>query len=216
MKDFKFAHLSQILLLHPYKSLFWVEYKILFFADIHLGKAAHFRKYGIPIPEKIHMPDLERMEFLVRKYQPERIIFLGDLFHSDYNKSWANFRLFCMENINLKPELVVGNHDILDHSHYDFLTIHPEKLKIGPFVLSHKPMELQELNGYYNLCGHIHPSIKIFGSAKQSFRVECFHFGKNHGILPAYGNFTGTSKIMDRSAKDNIFAVTNQKIIHLF
>lgn len=215
MKDFKFSHLGEILLLHPYKSIFWSEYKILLLADLHLGKAAHFRKYGIPIPETIHETDLDRLDFVVRKYKPERIIFLGDLFHSVYNKSWLKFRTFCKEKIHLKPELVIGNHDILDQSHYEFLTVHSEKIVIGPFVLSHKPMEKHELNGDYNLCGHIHPSVKISGYAKQSLRVECFYFGKNHGILPAFGEFTGTSKIVKRTAKDNIFAVTNQEIIHL-
>ena len=216
MKDFKITHLSQNLFLHPYKSLYWQEYKILFFADIHLGKAAHFRKSGIPIPEKIHKPDLERIEILVNKYQPKRIIILGDLFHSSYNKAWLTFRFFCEEKIKLKPELVMGNHDILDHSQYNFLELHHAKLILEPFVLSHKPMELHELNGHYNLCGHIHPSVKLSGLAKQSLSVECFYFGKNHGILPAFGSFTGTSKLPNRCSDDKIFAVTKQKIIHLF
>ena len=203
-------------MLHPYKSLFWEKHKILFIADIHLGKAAHFRKAGIPIPENIHQPDLMRIEFLFNYYQPKRIIFLGDLFHSSYNNTWITFRLFCEENIKLKPELVMGNHDILDHSHYDFLQLHPEKLILEPYVFSHKPMELHDLDGHYNLCGHIHPSVKVTGIAKQSLRVECFYFGENHGILPAFGSFTGSSKIQGKSSEDKIFAVTNQKIIHLF
>lgn len=215
MKDYKFSLLSQILLLHPYKTLFWNDRKILFFADIHLGKATHFRKHGIPIPETIHNPDFERMDHLIKIYKPERIIILGDLFHSAYNKSWLIFRRFCEENITIKPELVVGNHDILDHIHYDFLTLHTEKLIIEPFVLSHKPMEIQDLNGHYNLCGHIHPSVKISGFAKQNLRVECFYFGKNIGILPAFGSFTGMSKMIHKYTEDKIFAVTDQKIIHL-
>jgi hypothetical protein len=57
--------------------------------------------------------------------------------------------------------------------------------------------------------------VKLSGLAKQSLRVECFYFNKNHGILPAYGSFTGTSKMPKRTPEDNVFVVTNQKIIHL-
>lgn len=176
MKDFKFTHLGQNFLLHPYKSLFWEKHKILFIAYIHLGKTAHFRKSGIPIPEKIHNPDLERIEFLVNYYLPERIIILGDLFHSSYNKTWLTFRFFCEEEIKLKPELVMGNHDVLDHSHYDFLDLHPEKLILKPFVFSHKQMELHKSNSHYNICGHIHPSVKLSGFAKQSVKSRMFLF----------------------------------------
>lgn len=216
LKDFKFTHLGENLLLHPYKSMYWEQQKILFLADLHLGKAAHFRKSGIPIPESIHQPDLDRFEYLVTLYKPERIIFLGDLFHSSINKAWMTFKQFCDAKIDVTPELVLGNHDILDFSMYDFLKLHIEDVEIGPFILSHKPLDETQLNGKYNLCGHIHPSIRVSGSARQSLRVECFYFGRNHGILPAYGNFTGTSKMPDRKKTDNIFAVTNQKIIHLF
>ena len=195
--------------------MFWEKYKILLFADTHFGKAAHFRKSGIPVPEMIHQPDLEQIELLIKKYNPHRIIFLGDLFHSTYNNAWETFKQFCAQKIEFRPELVLGNHDILDHAHYDFLQVHTGNLIIEPFILSHKPLDINQLNGLYNLCGHLHPSVKLSGLAKQSLRVECFYFNKNHGILPAYGSFTGTSKMPKRTPEDNVFVVTNQKIIHL-
>ena len=216
MKDFKFTHLGENLFLHPYKALYWDKANILLIADLHLGKAAHFRKSGIPIPETIHQPDMQRFDYLITKYKPARIIFLGDLFHSLINSAWKTFRNYCKNNLQMKPELILGNHDILDPSNYDFLIIHHGFLELYPFILSHEPLAVANLNGHYNLCGHIHPSIKISGSAKQSVRVECFHFGKYHGILPAYGNFTGNSKITSNTKTDRIFAVTNQKIIPLF
>ena len=215
MKDFKFTHLGENLLLHPYKSLFWERHKMLLLADLHLGKAAHFRKSGIPVPEAIHKPDLERLSFLITSYSPDRIVFLGDLFHSSINNSWHTFKEFCSEFISLKPELVLGNHDILDHDYYEFMDVHEDKFILEPFVLSHQPLDTSAMNGLYNLCGHIHPSIRISGLAKQSLRVECFHFGKNHGILPAFGNFTGTAKIPAHSKEDDIFAIASQKILRL-
>jgi len=215
LKDFKFTYLGENLLLHPLKAIFWERPKILLIADLHLGKAAHFRKSGIPIPESVHGPDLDRLEQLCNNYRPDRIIFLGDLFHSLKNSSWKTFKDFCNQKIEIKPELILGNHDILDSFEYSFLQIHTTNLQLEPFILSHKPLPIELMNSQYNLCGHLHPSVKISGFAKQSLRVECFHFGKNHGILPAFGSFTGTSKMPTNRYSDRNFAVTNGKIIPL-
>ena len=196
--------------------MYWERYRILLIADLHLGKATHFRKSGIPIPESIHQTDIDRLDYLMKNYKPARVIFLGDLFHSLVNNSWKKFRDFCENKIEIEAELILGNHDILDHVHYDFLKVHQDILELDPFILSHKPLASTDLRGRYNICGHLHPSIRISGLAKQSVRVECFHFSKSHGILPAYGNFTGSSKMAINASTDRIFAVTNQKIIPLF
>lgn len=215
MKDYKFKHLNQNLLLHPYKSVFWQEQKILLIADLHFGKATHFRKAGIPVPEDVHKEDFSRMELLVRHYNPARIIFLGDLFHSEYNHSWQSFKQFIETKIGIRPELIVGNHDVLEQKEYTFMDIYIDHLIIQPFILTHKPLDEQSSSRLYNLCGHLHPGISIRASARQSFRVECFFFSKNHGILPAFGNFTGTSKVSARSAEDQIFAIAENQVMLL-
>ena len=216
MKDFKFRFQGENLFLHPFKSLYWERPEILLIADLHLGKAAHFRKSGIPIPESIHDPDLQRIDYLIEQYRPKRILILGDLFHSAINNSWKYFREFCRDRVPVRPELVLGNHDILDTKNYDFLDLYQDTLTVDPFVFSHKPLENSTSQDGYNICGHIHPAVRLSGIAKQSVRVECFYFGSNHGILPAFGNFTGNAKIAKRHQEDRVFAVTNQKIIPLF
>jgi DNA ligase-associated metallophosphoesterase len=216
LKDYKFNHLGQNLLLHPYKALFWKEKKILFLSDLHIGKAMHFRKSGIPVPEEVHKADFERLKFLFELYNPSRLIFLGDVFHSIYNAAWEEFRYLFTEIIKVRPELVVGNHDILDPEHYAFMDVHTHTLQIGPFILSHEPLDEDPAFDLYNLCGHLHPSVLISGHSKQSFRVECFYFSEKRGILPAFGNFTGTSKLSGKMNGNKIFAVTDEKIIPLF
>lgn len=215
VKDFKITHLGEILFLHPFKSLFWEKHQILFIADLHLGKAAHFRKSGIPIPEEIHRPDLDRLTYLVQKYRPERLVFLGDLFHSTYNNAWISFKKFCDDAIGFKPDLILGNHDILDPKKYDFLNIHEFPLILEPYIFSHQPLPEEEIEGCFNICGHVHPSVRVSGPARQSLRVACFYFGQKQAILPAFGNFTGTAKIPKQSKEDQFYAVANQKIICL-
>jgi DNA ligase-associated metallophosphoesterase len=215
LKDYKLKHLGQNLLLHPYKTLFWREQNILFLSDLHIGKAAHFRKSGVPIPEKVHESDFSRLEHVIQAYNPQRLIFLGDLFHSMHNTTWEAFKIFITKKINIKPELVVGNHDILDEHQYSFLTLHTNYVIIKPYLLSHKPLPENMISDFYNLCGHLHPSVKLRGGARQSLSVACFYFGKKHGILPAFGNFTGSSKLPNWEKSDQIFAITENQVIPL-
>jgi DNA ligase-associated metallophosphoesterase len=155
------------------------------------------------------------MEHLVKQYKPSRIVFLGDLFHSEYNHSWKSFKNFIESRICIRPELVIGNHDILEQREYAFLDVYLDHLIIEPFILTHEPLDNKSKIALYNLCGHLHPSIRINGSARQSFRVDCFYFSKKHGILPAFGNFTGSSKLPARSVEDQIFAIAENEVIPL-
>lgn len=213
MKEIKFTYLGQNLLLHPYKSIYWEQKKILILSDIHLGKAGHFRKSGIPISEQIHQEDLQRIDILMSTYNPDRLIFLGDLFHSQYNQSWDTFIQFCEKKIKIIPELVIGNHDILPLEKYRFFKLHDPSLQIPPFEFSHEP--LQGNNRYYNICGHIHPAIRIRSKAKQSFIFACYYFGQRYGIMPAFGQFTGFKKLSELEKTDKIFIVTEHEVIQL-
>ncbi len=213
LKDHKFALLGQNLLIHPLKAIYWTEAKMLILADLHIGKATHFRKSGIPIPENVHQNDFNNLKILTDYYKPERLVFLGDLFHSEWNQSWNGFRSFITDEIGIKPELVAGNHDILEKDHYKFMHLHTNTLICEPFIFSHKPIDQAASAHYYNLSGHLHPGIVLGGVAKQNERIPCFYFGKKNGILPAFGNFTGTSRIMRMHAEDQILAIADNIII---
>ena len=114
MKDsLEFTLLKQSLVLSIHKSIFWKEQECLIVSDLHLGKAGHFRKAGIPISSKIHTEDLDRLDLLLNKYQPKRLIMLGDLFHSDKNNEWEAFSDWRSQYQNLRITLTLGNHDII-------------------------------------------------------------------------------------------------------
>ena len=49
--------LGQNFSVHSEKGLFWEEQHALIISDVHLGKAGHFRKHGVPIPRQIHVLD---------------------------------------------------------------------------------------------------------------------------------------------------------------
>ena len=83
--------LNETLELLPQKAVYWEKKNILFLADLHLGKINHFRKSGIPVPAKANDRNLELLIDLLQFTKPERVICLGDLFHSHYNPEWEVF-----------------------------------------------------------------------------------------------------------------------------
>ncbi|HNU41619.1 MAG TPA: phosphoesterase, partial [Cyclobacteriaceae bacterium] len=66
--------------------------------------------------------------------------------------------------------------------------------------------------GVYNLSGHIHPAVRLKGTGRQSVMLPCFYFGKQQGILPAFGSFTGMARIVPKK-EDRIFVIAENKVI---
>lgn len=211
----EFHFLNQDLLLLPQKAIFWQQEKALIAADVHLGKSGHFRKAGIALPQDMAQEDLAVLSDLIHQYKPQKIYFLGDLFHSDMNNDWDWFALWREQFPTLEIFLVRGNHDIIQDKHYHDLNISThDDIKTGPFVMLHHPLsdaELASVNGYV-LCGHIHPGVRLTGKGRQSVTLPCFSFGTKQAILPSFGKFTGRVALSHQQ-NDKVFGVLSNKVI---
>lgn len=201
---------GESLLLLPEKAIWFPRFKSLIIADVHLGKGAHFRKAGIAIPKALAQEDLSCITDLIEAYHPETIIFLGDLFHSSLNNDLDWFRLWRELHAQIKITLIKGNHDILPQSIYKELHVELKSEEIlGSFFLSHDmPSEITEK---YILFGHIHPGITISGKGKQKISLPCYYFNTTHGILPAFGKFTGKFSLKN-SDFAKIFVIAGKNI----
>ena len=206
---------GETLQLHPFKALFWQEKEILLLADLHLGKAAHFRKNGIPVPQGVSDANWDKLISLLLDFKPRRLIFLGDLFHSVYNTAWEDLSRLTRQFSDTTFELVQGNHDILNREHYESaqLRVYEEPLELFPFLLSHHPMEAVP-EGWYNLAGHIHPCVYLSGQAQQRARLACFYFSPSQGILPAFGTFTGMAGLKPKQG-DLVYVITDEAVIEV-
>jgi DNA ligase-associated metallophosphoesterase len=206
---------GQDLLLLPQRAIYWQQQKTLIAADVHLGKVGHFRKAGIAVPRDMEQDDLAKLSDIIDEYHPEKIIFLGDLFHSDMNADWDWFTLWRQQHKKIEIILIRGNHDIIHDKHYHELDIilHDELL-IGPFLMLHHPLvntKLQAAAGYV-LCGHIHPGVQLVGRGRQHITLPCFAFGAKQAVLPSFGRFTGRVAIQSLKT-DRIFGVLQDKVI---
>lgn len=204
---------GQQLWLHPFRAIYWPAAGALLLADLHLGKAAHFRREGIAVPAAVSQENWDRLSSLLLDFRPQRVLLLGDLFHSDYNREWEDFQQLTELFPAIAFELIVGNHDLLPQHIYASagLAVHQEPLACAPFLLSHHPMETVP-EGWYNLAGHIHPCVHLQGNGRQRHRLPCFWFGKHQGVLPAFGAFTGMAAVQPK-AGDEVFVLAGDEVI---
>jgi DNA ligase-associated metallophosphoesterase len=205
------------------KAIWLPQHKTLLAADLHFGKINHFRRAGIPVPPKANDRNTETLIDLLNETRADRVIFLGDLFHSHYNEEWAVLGQVLRHFSTCSFELVRGNHDIMSQLQYQRhrIAVHEDPLQLGGLHLTHQPIKRpdKEANGEttagilkgYNLAGHIHPGIRLTGRGRQSVTLPCFYFGKDAGILPAFGSFTGLAVLKPRKT-DRIFVIADSKI----
>jgi len=185
---------------------------MLLIADLHFGKIEHFRKNGIALPANAARKDIYRLEQLIEKVDARHIIFMGDLFHSDYNNAWVTFKEMLGRHQDRKFTLIIGNHDILDPELYHGMEI-TYQMEINDLVLTHEPLDVI-IEGKYNLCGHIHPGVRLKGKGRQSVRIPCFFFGQHTGILPSYGTFTGTH-VLQPVEGDRVYVVDGEIVMEV-
>lgn len=212
MDSITFDYNGLELTLLPEKAVWLASLKVLLLADLHFGKAKHFRKVGIPIPEEIHDLDYERLQLLIHRFAPKHVYFLGDLFHSSWNDQWEDLLSFLVQFQESTFHLVLGNHDILPSYHYQKskLQVHAQSVILESLLLSHEPITPPK--GMLTVCGHIHPGILLKGKAKQAVRIPCFHFSENKLVLPSFGNFTGLF-LVNAKKTDFIWGVTDERVI---
>lgn len=193
------------------RGLWWPGERTLFIADPHFGKAATFRLAGIPVPESTHEADLERLSLLLKGTGARRLVVLGDFFHAkpgcnetthaalqQWRDRWAGLAII----------LVIGNHD--RHAGLPAASLGIQTVEgpywLPPFAACHEP---QAVAGHFALAGHLHPACRV-----ASVTVPCFHLRAESMVLPAFGSFTGTSRVKP-VAGDRLYLTGPHEVIAL-
>jgi DNA ligase-associated metallophosphoesterase len=194
------------LTLHTERAVHWAARRMLLVSDVHLGKGAVFRRAGIAVPSGDTDDDLARLDALIREFNPERLIVLGDLVHgaATERSGWVDrVRAWRRSHADVDVLLIAGNHD----RHFDVaslgIDVVPDRLEIAPFVLAHHP---HAHAGGYTLAGHVHPGVVIRDGWRRH-RLPAFVFDRDVGMLPAFGTLTGLYEIAAAPGRE-IVAVT--------
>ena len=184
---------GQDLCLLAERALWWPAQRVLFIADLHIGKAATYRALGQPVPGGTTQQNLARLDRLIQAHRPLQVVFLGDFLHAAQARTpqvLAALQAWRAQHAQLALTLVRGNHDSRagDPPPALGIAVVNEPHLIGPFAACHHP---QWHATHFVLAGHVHPVCTLYGRGRDRIRMPCFvHEGKQ-AILPAFGEFTG-------------------------
>ncbi len=182
---------GELLHLLPERALWWPAAEVLFVADLHLGKAATYRALGQPVPGGTTQENLARLDALIGRLGPGRIVFLGDFLHAAQARTvLAGVQAWRSRHAGVSMTLVRGNHDSRAGDPPAALGIEvvDEPHLLGPFACCHHP---QSHATHFVLAGHLHPVCRLYGPGKDSVRLPCFVSEAGQAVLPAFGEFTG-------------------------
>lgn len=197
------------LLLWHERALALPELGLLIASDAHFGKDQSLRAAGIPVPPGAVARDLARLDGLLEALRPKRLVWLGDLIHSETSLSAENeaqLGAWFRGRPELEVLLVRGNHDRRagDPPPDWGLACVDAPAQIGALALYHYP-PLDASQGAAPgtdqprlwLAGHLHPGVDLKGRAGLRLRAPCFRLfsaagGRPAGlVLPAFGSLTG-------------------------
>lgn len=214
LKDKIIEVAGQMLVLMPERSLFYVDEQALLVADIHVGKDTTFRRSGISVPEAVADADFLRLSRAIDRMAARQLIVLGDFQHARMGMTArTNERIlrWRAQHPKLSITLIMGNHDRASGKvpgDWNFDVINGA-MQLGPFTLTHEPPAKRTSN---SICGHVHPSVRLFGRGGQSEKLSCFFLDRKLLILPAFGSFTGTKK-MEPDKHSVAYAIAGNAIL---
>ena len=202
----------------PNKTIFWPSQQAILLADTHFGKAATFRNEGIPVPAGTTDVMLRKISDTIEQTQATSLYFLGDFCHSfsRYQKDFVSELLAWRKAYqHIDMTLIMGNHDLGQRTlfHQLEMTVVEEPLLVDGIGLCHYP-ETVVPRGIFKLAGHVHPSVNLAGGGESLTKIPCFVFNETVGVLPAFGEFTGTHRIKPEPS-DQVFAVADDQVFSL-
>ena len=205
---------GEALVLLPERAAYWPARKALLVADFHLGKAASFRKLGIPLPNGTTRDNVARLDQAIAKTQAREVVFLGDFLHSAHGRAPATFATFAewrAQRPAVALTMIRGNHDKKagdPPAEWDMRCVEAGEAS-APFVFNHHPGPSQV---GYALSGHIHPAVRLSAAGEKSLRLPCFWFGARYGVLPAFGAFTGNAEVLPRQG-DQVYVIAEHEVL---
>lgn len=207
---------GETLWLLPERALWWPARRVLWIADLHLGKAAAYRALGQPVPGGTTQENLARLDGLIDTLAPAQLVFLGDFLHAAASRTFSILDALAAwrsQHADIDIVLVRGNHDKRAGDPPASLAIEvvTEPWLLGPFACCHHP---QSHATHYVLAGHVHPALSLRGPGRDRLRLPCFCFDADQAVLPAFGEFTGSWTVPPESGR-RLFAVGGQAVWQL-
>lgn len=176
------------LLLDAAGAIYWPAEGTLVFADLHFEKGSSFARRGQMLPPYDTRTTLKRIDAVMSRHEPKRVIALGDSFHD----AQAADRLDAHERVQLAALgkradwiWIAGNHDPKPPSWLGGTVA--EEAAIGGLVFRHEPNPCAHAG---EIAGHLHPCATVTRHGRSLTR-KCFVSDGARMVMPAFGAYTG-------------------------
>ena len=175
-------------------AIYWPAEAALLVADLHLEKASARGQARALLPPYDSRETLIRLAEAIDRYQPRRVIALGDSFHDQ--GALDRIGADDLERLKILQEdrewiWLSGNHDARIAP--DFGGRIGDEIRLAGITLRHQPACGAAT---HEIAGHMHPAAKLslYGT---SIRRPCFVGNSRRLIMPAFGAFTGGRNVLD-------------------
>lgn len=184
------------LIVCPEGAVWWEAERMLVVADLHLEKGSAFAARGIALPPYDTRATLTRLDALMTRFRPARLVALGDSFHDGE----AEARMGAKDAATLARLTrdtdwvwIAGNHDPRPSRKFGG-TVRDE-LRAGPLTFRHEPRPAPAAG---EIAGHLHPcaAVRVRG---RRLRRRCVASDGTRAILPAFGAYAGGLNVLDEA-----------------
>jgi uncharacterized protein len=169
-------------------AIFWPDRRVVVVSDLHLEKGSAFAERGVPLPPYDTAATLDRLEAVLRRHQPERVISLGDSFHDQ----GAPERISKGDLDRIRGLVdahdwiwIAGNHDPAPDPLWGGRPMND--LVLGPLVFRHQAIDGTAVG---EVSGHYHPRARVRLRGR-SVSGQCFVTDGYRLMMPSFGAFTG-------------------------
>jgi putative SbcD/Mre11-related phosphoesterase len=208
MPEIAVARAAPGLLIDGEGALLLEEHGTLVVADIHWGYSRSHRARGNLLP--MHGDDeiAARLEGLIARHRPCRMIWLGDTLHTLAGRSQASAWMDAHPDLEIIP--VSGNHD------RRWERARTGALRIGRFLLHHGDGVIARGADEIEIMGHWHPAVSHRDGAGTSFKVPALVHGPHRIILPAFSPWASGVPWNERiETGETLWLVTPRRVFAL-
>ena len=175
-------------------ALVWPDHELLVVADLHLEKGSSLARRGALLPPYDTRTTITRLERVLGRWTPRRVISLGDGFHD----AEGSLRLSTEDRERLGGLVdacswwwLTGNHDPTPPEGLGGRTL--SAVEMAGITFCHMP---NDAGGMNEVAGHLHPTASVRARGRRLVR-PCFVADQHRVILPAFGSYTGGVNVLD-------------------
>lgn len=180
------------------RALWLSGHKTLIIADLHIGYAWSHRSKGQLLPVSKTEDTVARLTALLRDYEAEQVVLLGDIVHDAVSLPEVKSVLDDLLQIasrGISLTLVLGNHDrrlikAIGTPPANITTC--KTVHYGEFLLTHgdDKAALAELKPEQTvIMGHEHPTVTLEDGVASAARCPCFLVSQKFVVMPAFSTW---------------------------